>query len=143
MRKHYVYELINLMGTVEYVGETYRPKIRMYGHTKVKPSITNKNREGKFYGRQDLVMYIVAEFNNRKDALELEGKLKLSYGLRWGEKERKTKSVSVYTKDNKIIATYKSALEASKELKLNNSHVSKVLQGKLKTTNGYIIRYKQ
>jgi predicted GIY-YIG superfamily endonuclease len=87
MKKYYVYELINHYGTIEYVGETYRPKGRMYDHTKCKPS----GRNGKFYGRQDLVMNIVSVFDNRKDARELEGKLKLDYGMEHTEITRTSK----------------------------------------------------
>lgn len=141
MKKYYVYELINLMGTVEYVGQTYRPKTRMYGHTKVKPSINNLNREGKFYGRQDLIMNIVAEFDDKKDALELEGMLKLSYGMEWTERNQNiNRPVIVYKKDGSIVGIYQNLLRASKELGLNNSHASKALRGLLKTTNGYIIK---
>jgi predicted GIY-YIG superfamily endonuclease len=82
MKQYYVYELINHYGTIEYVGETYRPKGRMYEHTKRKPD----GNHGKFYGRQDLVMHIVAVFDNRKDARELEGKLKLDYGMEHTER---------------------------------------------------------
>lgn len=80
MKTWKVYELINSMGTVEWVGETYRPEYRMCQHIKWKSS------NGKFYGRQDLIMNIVAEFNNRKEARNLEGQLKLEYGLEWTER---------------------------------------------------------
>jgi hypothetical protein len=141
MKKYYVYELINFMGTFEYVGETYRPKFRMNSHTKIKPSTTGKNREGKFYGRQDLIMNIVSEFDNRKDALELEGKLKLSHGMQWTERNQNVeRPVIVYKKDGSIVGIYQNLLRASKELGLNNSHASKALRGLLKTTNGYIIK---
>ena len=79
---HYVYELINLYGTVEYVGESKNPYIRFRQHTKWKPNRAN----GKFYRRQDIMLNIVASFNNRKEALTLEGKLKIEYGLEWTEK---------------------------------------------------------
>lgn len=79
MKKWYVYELVNLMGYVECVGETIQPEVRMKGHTRIKPS--PKTRNGKFYEREDLVMNIVAEFDNRPDALKLEGQLKKVHGL--------------------------------------------------------------
>ena len=141
IRKHYVYELINLMGTVEYVGVTYRPAARMYGHTKTKPSKNNSNREGKFYGRQDLTMNIVAEYTDKKDALEHEGKLKLEYGMEWTERNQYViRPVIVYKKDGTNVGIYQNLKRASIELGLNNSHASKALRGILKTTKGYIIK---
>jgi predicted GIY-YIG superfamily endonuclease len=77
--KYYVYELINLLGTVEYVGETRNPKRRESQHTKDKPG--HGNGSGKFYGRQDLIMNIVAEFPRRREALDLQDKLQKSYGF--------------------------------------------------------------
>ena len=75
--KHYVYELINLLGTVEYVGETRNPKDRMRMHTKVKPGPGC----GKFYGRQDIIMNIVAEFGTRREAWKYQCKLQKGYGM--------------------------------------------------------------
>jgi len=82
MKTYKVYEIINSMGTVEYVGETFRSlESRMYDH-KRKPVGNN----GKFYGRNDVMIYQVAEFNNRADAKALEGQLKIEYGLEWTER---------------------------------------------------------
>jgi predicted GIY-YIG superfamily endonuclease len=79
-----VYELINSVGTIEWVGETSRTlETRFKEHTKKKPY--NGQRNGKFYGRLDLIINFVAEFNNRTEALELEGNLKREYGLEWTE----------------------------------------------------------
>jgi predicted GIY-YIG superfamily endonuclease len=77
MIKHYVYELINLLGTIEYVGESKNPYQRFNSHTKVKPG----KAMGKFYGRQDLTLNIVKEFNNRKDAYQYQCELQSKYGL--------------------------------------------------------------
>ena len=82
MKKHCVYELINSLGTVEYVGCTHQPKVRFIDHTKKKPD----NNHGKFYGRQDLTMHIVKQFSIRKEAHLYEGELKLSHGMEWTEK---------------------------------------------------------
>jgi predicted GIY-YIG superfamily endonuclease len=84
MKTYYVYELYNSMGTVEYVGQTENAKNRLRQHTKVKPVRCSGN--GKFYGRQDISMNIVAEFQNRKEARNLEGELKIQYGLDWTER---------------------------------------------------------
>jgi predicted GIY-YIG superfamily endonuclease len=78
----YTYELINIYGTIEYVGCTYRPQYRLMQHTKCKP----KGGVGKFYGRQDLTLHIVDHFENRKEALEAEGRLKSEYGMEWTER---------------------------------------------------------
>ena len=85
----YVYELRNSRGEVEYVGETRRPK--RIGKTvqkrrKRRPIEHLKyNKKSPFLGRTDLTFNIVATFNDRRQALKLEGELKLSYGLEWTE----------------------------------------------------------
>ena len=70
--KKYVYELVNLMGTVEHVGETLYPKKRLSDHC---------GKNGKFYGRQDISMHIVKEFNNKQEAWDYQCKLQKEYGL--------------------------------------------------------------
>ena len=75
----YVYELVNLMGTVEYVGESLNPKKRLRQHTKTKPRAGVGS--GKFFGRQDLILHIVAGFDNRKDAWEHQCNLQTQYGM--------------------------------------------------------------
>ena len=84
MRRYYVYELVNLMGSVEYVGQTVNPERRFYAHTKEKPR--NGCGNGKFYNRQDLTIHIVKSFQTKEEALAFEGELKLSYGFEWTEK---------------------------------------------------------
>jgi predicted GIY-YIG superfamily endonuclease len=69
--KHFVYEIINTLGTIEYVGETANPENRMVHHIGL---------NGKFYGRNDIAMSIVAEFDNRKDAYAYQCKLQNEYG---------------------------------------------------------------
>jgi len=92
MKKYYVYELVNQQGYVEDVGETYTPDIRMKQHTKLKPTSSGI---GKWYGRDDLIMNIVKEFDNRTDALKLEGQLKLVHGIEWTERIRSSKGGSI------------------------------------------------
>jgi predicted GIY-YIG superfamily endonuclease len=58
---YYVYELINLVGTVEYVGMTKNAKRRMVSH---------KCKNGLFHKRQDIFMNIVKEFNDTKSCLQ-------------------------------------------------------------------------
>ena len=72
MKKWYVYEIVNLMGTVEYVGESIDLKKRWYNH---------KCINGKFHNRSDIFMNIVKEFNNKKDAFFYQCQLQSEYGL--------------------------------------------------------------
>ena len=72
--KKYVYELYNLLGTVEYVGETINPKDRFRKHT--------KSKAGKFYGRADIQMNVVKDFDNKKEAYSYQCKLQKHYGLK-------------------------------------------------------------
>ena len=80
MKKYYVYELVNLDGIVEYVGESTRPNKRFYEHLKHKPHVTNHN--GKFYGREDINLNVVAEFETHKEAFEYQCKLQKKYGFK-------------------------------------------------------------
>jgi predicted GIY-YIG superfamily endonuclease len=164
MKKYYVYELINHYGTIEYVGETTRPKRRMYEHTKRKPD----GRDGKFYGRQDLIMNIVAVFNNRKQARELEGTLKLEYGMEHTEKTRYSKggkknvesgqlarlhtiihetnkkTVLQYTLSGDFISEWDSAKTVQRELKtIYATNITQCCKGKYRTSGGYVWKYKQ
>jgi len=83
MKIYKVYEIRNTKGIVEYVGETSRElKDRFKQHTKKKPG----SGCGKFYKRQDVTIHEVTRFDNRKEALKLEGILKLRYGLEWSER---------------------------------------------------------
>ena len=81
--KHYVYELRNSENQVEYVGYTTKPKSRLYQHTRVLPG---HNGSGKFYGRTDIILNIVHETHDKREATELEGKLKISHGFDWTER---------------------------------------------------------
>jgi hypothetical protein len=91
MKTYKVYEIRNTEGIVEYVGETSNSlKSRLYDHTVPKPGYGN----GKFYQRQDVSIHEVARFNNLKEARELEGQLKLKYGMEWTEKSRSVKGMT-------------------------------------------------
>lgn len=145
MKKYYVYELINLYGTIEDVGETYRPEFRMNQHTRIKGHC-----HGKYYGRQDLIMNIVAEFDNRKDARKLETELKLSYGLQRTERDRDIKNLNnppkitlVYKTDGTFVGEYESLNECVRKLELSLGNAYMVCSGKSKQTKGYIIKYKE
>ena len=73
IQKWYVYEIYNSLGTIEYIGETNNPHIRFYHHT--------KRERGTFYGRTDIVMYVAAEFDNKKDAFDYQCQLQKESGL--------------------------------------------------------------
>jgi predicted GIY-YIG superfamily endonuclease len=77
MRKKYVYELVNKDNVVEHVGESYNPKARYreHVHHKFRP----KKGMGKFYGRTDLTLEVVAEFDNRKEAFDYQCQLQTKY----------------------------------------------------------------
>jgi len=76
---YYVYELVNLLGTVEHVGQTIRPKVRFAEHTRTKPG--PKHWHGKFYGRQDISMHIVTIYATKAEALQAEFDLQIFWGL--------------------------------------------------------------
>ena len=78
--KRYVYELYNELGSIEYVGETGNPTDRFRRHTKLNP-ITNFGH-GKFYGRTDIHMNIVAEFDTRKESYAYQCQLQNEYGFK-------------------------------------------------------------
>lgn len=74
---YYVYELVNLLGGVEYVGQTVSPKIRFGEHTRTKPG----QGSGKFYKRQDISMHIVATYATEAEARQAEFDLQVYWGL--------------------------------------------------------------
>ena len=86
--KHLVYELVNLMGTVEYVGETVNARRRFNNHK----SNSKGNGSGKFYGRQDIFMNIVKDFDTKKEAYDYQIKLQKDYGLVTDDESRNHKN---------------------------------------------------
>lgn len=100
-----VYELINTLGSIEYVGVTNNPPYRFWQHTK-----RSDGRNGKFLHRSDITMYIVCETYDKKEALQLEGKLKLEYGMEWTEKTRSIKGGKNIPHESRVkggLSTYK------------------------------------
>ena len=101
MKKYYVYEIVNLMGTVEYVGETMYPKRRWDSHT---CNAKKGGGAGKFYNRSDVFMNIVIEFNNRREALDYQYQLQREYCIKtdldhkFGNKNRLGAKLSDETK---------------------------------------------
>ena len=74
---YYIYELVNKKNEVEYVGRTTDPHERLIEHRK---------KRGRFPKRYDLDMKIVKQFDTSYDASMYEGKLKVSYGMEWTER---------------------------------------------------------
>ena len=77
IRKKYVYQLVNENNIVEYVGESFNPHSRFKQHTKKK--FRPKKGCGKFYGRTDLSLQILAEFENHKEAFDYQCQLQTKY----------------------------------------------------------------
>lgn len=152
MKKSYVYEIVNLMGTVEYVGETYRPKYRFKQHTKTKPS----NGSGSFYNRADVFMNIVKEFDTKKEAFDYQCRLQKYYGLKTdydAMKERQiiiTKiprrtAISIVASDlnGNYVGEFSSLREAARELMIkSHQNIKAVLSGKFNQIKGYRFQYK-
>jgi predicted GIY-YIG superfamily endonuclease len=92
MAEHYVYTLVNNSDVVEYVGTSIDPTYRLRQHINKKPSKSN-NSDGRFYGRKDLQLIIIASFEKSYDAYLLEGKLKIQNGFEWTERTRVEPSI--------------------------------------------------
>ena len=75
---YYVYELINLMGTVEYVGQTKYPNKRFREHIFSSPKNIGK---GKFYKRQDIFLNIVCECETENIARQIEFEMQNYWNL--------------------------------------------------------------
>ena len=154
MKKYYIYLIKNQHDVVEYVGQTIKPKERLYCH---------RAKNGKFNKRTDIQMVIIDEAYSSYDAYTKECKYKEQYGLPLTEKIRNIKSGNakiisgelnnmrkkmvekiskpiIAYKDGNFIGEYTSIRSASRELKVNN--IPSVLSGKYKQTNGYTFKYK-
>jgi hypothetical protein len=101
MKKWYVYELINFYGTVEWVGQSMNPLRRFKNHIKDKPK--EGNGMGKFYGRADLVLYIVKEFDTRKESYWYQCNLQKEHGLKT-DSEKLHRKEDINTRKKKSLA---------------------------------------
>ncbi len=147
-RKKYIYEIINTLGTVEYVGETFNPKRRFYEHTKLKPC--RNLSVGRFYKRQDLFMNIVDETYDSIECYRIESTLKCFWGLQPTEHlTRKNNGIKSCAKA--IIAVNLTTGEsfefyglqnACKTLNINLGEGGRVARGIRKHTKGYYLEYK-
>ncbi len=143
MKYYCVYELVNLMGTIEYVGQTCKPKDRLYQHLKYKA--IDRSGHGKFYGRADILMNIVKSNLTKKESLILEEKLQNEYGLTTDRKKStplsKRNTISVYQySSNKLIGKFESQSEAARQLQLSTTRISLVLNGKQTHHKGYTFK---
>jgi predicted GIY-YIG superfamily endonuclease len=76
-RKKYVYQLVNENNVVEYIGESFNPiaRYKEHVHHKFRP----KKGMGKFYGRTNLSLEVLAEFDNPKEAFDYQCELQKKY----------------------------------------------------------------
>ena len=157
---HYVYVLLNEAGTVEYVGRTANPKVRMSNH-KCKPHMNKSGRSftaGGFHGRDDIHMEIVKEFGTKDEAKAFEGQLKLELGFEWTERtcgvkvgkisgkrngQKGSQPVLAYRKDTgEFVGEFPSQLEAARQLGVRMGNINNVLSGRQKQTGGYTFNRK-
>jgi predicted GIY-YIG superfamily endonuclease len=82
MKKYLLYEVINLYGTVEYVGITTDSNGRWRQHT-MSPRFhkSGKITKGQFHKRQDVFMNIVDSYDSKMSARNAEDLLKDFYGF--------------------------------------------------------------
>jgi predicted GIY-YIG superfamily endonuclease len=141
--KHFVYELVNLLGTIEYVGETYDIEQRYLNHI---------SKSGKFFGRHDINIYKVAEFNTKSEAFNYQCVLQKHYGfetdfeknLRGGPAGRDAHKKSILCFDfisNKFIKQYDAITDAAQELNMHSAQICRVLKGERNKCHGYRFEY--
>ena len=77
MKKKYVYQLVNENNIVEYIGESFNPqrRFREHKHNRTIP----KSGMGKFVGRNDLRLEVLAEFDKPKDSFNYQCQLQTKY----------------------------------------------------------------
>jgi hypothetical protein len=154
-KKHYVYELYNSAGTVEYVGETINPTLRFYRHTKLKP-INRFGRKnygtGKFYGRQDIFMQVTKEFNTKQKAFNFQCMLQAWYGLETDREIQLRNGKNVQAEETPIISTniktgkeiyWKSMRECARGMGTSAGDIHSVVNPNhyRKSAKGHIFRY--
>jgi predicted GIY-YIG superfamily endonuclease len=136
MRNKFVYLLKNVnTDEVLYVGETYDVEARWKKHTR-----WNFDRATTYYE-------IVAEFEDRKDAISLEAELKRKYNLPTTETDRakhwnKPKPIVVHTISGDFVGEYYAIQDAVRRLDLIKADVYHCLAGRCKQHKGYTFRYK-
>jgi predicted GIY-YIG superfamily endonuclease len=124
----YVYEIINTYGTVEYVGESVNPEKRFWQHTKSK---RRHGAYGKFYGRHDLLLNIVANFETTKEAWHFQKQLQLEYGLKTDDAHTKDTAKSTHQKLG--LDWTKQTLKKAREAQTDYSSGGKVASSIIRT----------
>lgn len=124
---YYVYELVNLLGTVEYVGQTEDPKGRFSRHTKNKLSMGR----GKFFGRQDISMHLVSFYPTRAEALQAEYDLQIFWGLPTDTSSRGSKLTDKQVREIKsLLAKDLSCAEVARRFFVSRRLVNFIKQGR-------------
>lgn len=96
---YYVYELINLMGGVDYVGHSDNPNGRFIQHTQRKPQ---GRSIGKFYGRQDLLVNIVSAHPTRTEAKREEMRLQKFWGFKTEDEKNRSNQKNLKLTEDKV-----------------------------------------
>ena len=135
------------MGKVKPPKEPYKPGVRVAQYDlegnliRVWDSITEA---GKEYGTDANICkcangnaQTAYNFIWRKIDGEVEQKIKVS------KLSNQIKGVAQYDKNGNFIRRFESITEASKETKVNGSHISGVCKGKRNSAGGYIWRYEE
>ena len=86
MKTHYVYQIIDNSGKILHIGKTMDLERRFAQHTKWKGY--GDSSAGLFYGRTNIKLEIVKEFNDKKECTKFEGEYKIQNGFIWTEKEQ-------------------------------------------------------
>lgn len=136
-KNKYVYIIKDpLMNKVVWVGESVDTKRRLY----------QLKYDGKVPKHSEIE--IVAEFENRKDAISLEAELKHKYGLPHTEGLRaghwnKPKPIIVHKKDtDEFVGEYYCVQDAVRRLDLTKCCVYHALAGRTTHHRGYTFQYK-
>lgn len=115
---HYVYELVNQSGEIEYIGKTCNPDYRLKQHTKKKPG----KGCGLFYGRTDLTMKLVKGYPTHKEALKAETQHKILHNHELTERNAGIKCGNIAKESGQIYELAKSNIEnGTLELARRNS----------------------
>jgi len=137
---YYVYELINLQGTVEYVGQSKRPKVRFLQHTKYNPGTS---LHGRFLGRQDLILNVVSCYETKAEVLQAEYELQKFWGLPCDKEKAVGLSVNAGSKNTwaklnedqvkeikRLISQNYKLTEIAKKFKVTHGSIGNIKSGK-------------
>ena len=110
--------------------------------TKKKLSESHTGEKNYWYGKH------LSEEHKKKMSESLGGRIfseetkKRMSESKFGNHCAPTKSVLQFSKDGEFIAEYSSIMEAERKTGFNSGHICKCCKGKLKSTGGYIWKYK-